>query len=80
MLLNCISEDDTVHGVLEAINLHLPRTAHNLTLFGHSFGSCQVTWMIKCPEIKNRISSMILCDPVSILLSDADVVVNFLYN
>lgn len=80
MCLTALSEDDTVHGVLEAINLHLPRTVHNLTLFGHSFGSCQVTWMIKCPEIKNRISSMILCDPVSILLSDADVVVNFLYN
>ena len=81
LCFDALSEEDTVHGVLEAINLHLDETStvNNLTLMGHSFGSCQVAWMIKSQDIKNKISSIILCDPVSILLSAPDVVVNFLY-
>jgi len=81
LCFDALSEEDTIHGILEAIDLHLddPSTSNNLTLFGHSFGSCQIAWMIKSQGIKNRISSIILCDPVSILLSAPDVVVNFLY-
>ena len=81
LCFDSLSEDDTVHGVLESIDRHLGTSSNgkNLTLFGHSFGSCQLTWMIKSPEIKNRIGSVYLCDPVSILLSEPDVVVNFLY-
>ena len=83
LCFGALSEEDTIHGVLEAINLHLDEsnreTSCGLTLMGHSFGSCQIAWMIKSQGIKNRISSIILCDPVSILLSAPDVVVNFLY-
>ena len=81
LCFDAISEESTVHGVLEAIDRHLgtTSTATNLALCGHSFGSCLLTWMIKAPEIRNRISSLILLDPVSILLSEPDVVVNFLY-
>eukprot|EP00986_Skeletonema_menzelii_P009343 scaffold4247_cov139-Skeletonema_menzelii.AAC.1 len=75
-----LSEEDTVHGVVEAIHQHLDSYgANNLVLCGHSFGSCQLTWMINSAQLKSRIRSMILLDPVSILLHEPDVVVNFLY-
>ncbi|KAL3790393.1 hypothetical protein ACHAW5_000621 [Stephanodiscus triporus] len=51
----------------------------DLDVCGHSFGSCQLTWMIKCARIGDRIGSLLLVDPVSILLSEPDVVTNFLY-
>jgi hypothetical protein len=85
---DALSEEDTVHGVLEAMGRHLgDRDASNaatdrtrdLDVCGHSFGSCQLTWMIKCARIGDRIGSLLLLDPVSILLSDPDVVTNFLY-
>jgi len=36
--------------------------------------------MMRAPGIKERVCTFILLDPVSILLSDPDVVVNFLYS
>ena len=53
--------------------------SRDLNVCGHSFGSCQLTWLIECPMIGDRIGSMFLLDPVSILLSKPDVVTNFLY-
>ncbi|KAL7539122.1 hypothetical protein ACHAWF_006308 [Thalassiosira exigua] len=80
LCFDSLSEDDTVHGVSEAVRQHLDdATGRNLTLCGHSFGSCQLTWMMKSPEIEKRVRSLILLDPVSILLSEPDVIVNFLY-
>jgi hypothetical protein len=35
--------------------------------------------MINSPQLKSRVRSMILLDPVSILLHEPDIVVNFLY-
>mmetsp|Transcript_6558 Transcript_6558/g.12671 ORF Transcript_6558/g.12671 Transcript_6558/m.12671 type:complete len:610 (-) Transcript_6558:261-2090(-) len=81
LCFEALSEEDTIQGVLEAIQTHLASSpsGNSLTLCGHSFGSCQLTWMSKAPEIKNRIRALILIDPVTILLSEPDVVVNFLY-
>eukprot|EP00571_Detonula_confervacea_P000030 CAMPEP_0172323528 /NCGR_PEP_ID=MMETSP1058-20130122/48960_1 /TAXON_ID=83371 /ORGANISM="Detonula confervacea, Strain CCMP 353" /LENGTH=581 /DNA_ID=CAMNT_0013039549 /DNA_START=13 /DNA_END=1754 /DNA_ORIENTATION=+ len=82
LCFDALSEEDTVHGVLEAINHHLDTIsiANNLTLCGHSFGSVALTWLVKSPKIKNMISTLILLDPVSILLSEPDLMVNFLYS
>ncbi len=80
LCFEALSEEDTVHGVVEAVHQHLDSDrANNLMLCGHSFGSCQLTWMINSPQLKNRVHSMILLDPVSIILHEPDVVVNFLY-
>lgn len=96
MCFDALSEEDTVHGVYEAIRRHLggdedddegggdvaaggSAPPDDLVLCGHSFGSCQLAWMIKSPEISRMVRSLILLDPVSILLSEPDVVVNFLY-
>lgn len=80
LCFDALSEEDTVHGVLEAIHQHLDSyQMKNLMLCGHSFGSCQLTWMINSPQLKSRVRSMILLDPVNILLHEPDVVVNFLY-
>ena len=82
LCFDALSERDTLHGVSEAMDQHLGTSSDsskNLTICGHSFGSCQLTWMMKSPELKNKIRTLILLDPVSVLLSDPDVVVNFLY-
>lgn len=80
LCFDALSEEDTVHGVLEAVHRHLDSyAASRLTLCGHSFGTFQLTWMINSPQLKHRVRSIILLDPVSILLHDPDVVVNFLY-
>ena len=81
LCFDAVSEEDTVHGVIEALQKHIsPSIANNLTLCGHSFGSCQLTWLVRSPETRSRIRSLYLIDPVSILLSEPDVVVNFLYS
>ena len=46
---------------------------------GHSFGSCNVTWAMRCPEIRMRARQIYLIDPVSVMLSEPDVMTNFLY-
>lgn len=80
LCFDALSEEDTVHGVLEAVHQHLDSyRANDLMLCGHSFGSCQLTWMINSPQLKSRVHSMILLDPVSILLHEPDIVVNFFY-
>ncbi|KAL3797653.1 hypothetical protein HJC23_013485 [Cyclotella cryptica] len=81
LCFDAVSEEDTVHGVLEAINRHLHshRQAKDLSLCGHSLGSCQLTLLIQSPQLRHRIRNLILIDPVSILLSEPDVMINFLY-
>ncbi|KAI1607825.1 hypothetical protein EDD36DRAFT_459058 [Exophiala viscosa] len=46
-------------------------------LVSHSYGSVITTHLLKTPELAHRISSVILVDPVSILLHQPDVVYNF---
>jgi len=69
-----ISEQDTVDGVIE--HLRTFGTKGDLAIMGHSFGTFQQTWLLHS-ELRNRIRQMILLDPVSILLSEPDVITNF---
>jgi pimeloyl-ACP methyl ester carboxylesterase len=73
-----LTEESTVEGVTELLDRYLdPDT--ELSLVGHSFGSCQLTWLLHAPALRHRIRQFVLMDPVTILLSDPDVMVNFLY-
>jgi pimeloyl-ACP methyl ester carboxylesterase len=49
-----------------------------VSVVGHSFGSCPITWLIHSPYA-HYIRQIVLVDPVSILLHEPDVVTNFLY-
>lgn len=72
-----LSEDDTVAGVEEALRRH-GDDARSLSLCGHSFGSCAMTWLLHS-SLRDNIHQFVLMDPVTILLSEANVMVNFLY-
>jgi pimeloyl-ACP methyl ester carboxylesterase len=71
------NERETVVSVWEAVDTHLG-TTQEVCLIGHSFGSCPITWLLHSSECL-RIRQIVLVDPVSILLSEPDVVQNFLY-
>lgn len=71
------NEPDTVCAVWEAVDCHLG-IDQQVCLVGHSFGSCAVTWLVHSAQ-NSRIRQIVLVDPVSILLSEPDVVQNFLY-
>jgi pimeloyl-ACP methyl ester carboxylesterase len=51
----------------------------HISVCGHSFGSCVVTWLLRSPKTSHLIKNVVLLDPVSILLSEPDVMNNFLY-
>jgi len=70
-------EHDTVHGVWEAVDRHLS-SVQDVSVVGHSFGSCPITWLVHS-ENNHRIRQIVLVDPVSICLSEPDVMQNFLY-
>jgi pimeloyl-ACP methyl ester carboxylesterase len=72
-----LTEQQTVDGVVEILK-KFDMDQKNLSLVGHSFGSCVVTWMIMSKRLPN-IKHVALIDPVAILLSEPDVMVNFLY-
>jgi hypothetical protein len=75
---HALTESETVEGVEEI----LAKTNHSqaaLTLMGHSFGSCQLTWLLKS-SLRERIQQFVLIDPVTILLSEPDVMVRGLCN
>lgn len=81
-------EVSAVQSVCEALELHnynisdstekSPPPFH-LTVCGHSFGSCVATWLLRSPKTRHMVKHIILLDPVSILLSEPDVMNNFLY-
>ena len=77
---DALTETETVHAVHNALARHGFGSSKDkdLTLLGHSFGSFQLTWMLRS-RLRSRINQFILLDPVSILLSEPDVVLNFLY-
>jgi hypothetical protein len=77
MTFDALTEENTVRGVTELVDRYLEPNAE-LAVCGHSFGSCQLTWLLHAP-IRNRIRQLCLVDPVSILLSSPDVMTNFLY-
>jgi hypothetical protein len=81
-----LSEQDTLDGVQQVVHEYLDTNTNSsnekqqrLAIAGHSFGSCCVTWLIRSPTLRNRVGQIILLDPVTILLSEPSVVVNFLY-
>ena len=74
---NPLKEHDTVHGIWEAVDHHLS-SIQDVSLVGHSFGSCPITWLVHSAN-SARIRQIVLVDPVSICLSEPDVIQNFLY-
>jgi hypothetical protein len=71
------TEQETNEGVWEAVDKHLGPTAEVCTV-GHSFGTCLQTYLIHSSQ-SHRVRQMVLIDPVSICLSDPDVITNFVY-
>lgn len=76
---HALTEDETVDGITEALETHLESRHSPVTLCGHSFGSCPITWVLHS-SLRNRIRQVVLIDPVTILLSEPDVMVNFVYS
>mmetsp|Transcript_17783 Transcript_17783/g.41032 ORF Transcript_17783/g.41032 Transcript_17783/m.41032 type:complete len:380 (-) Transcript_17783:12-1151(-) len=74
---NPLKEHDTVHGIWEAVDHHLS-PIQDVSVIGHSFGSCPITWLVHSSN-STRIRQIVLVDPVSICLSEPDVIQNFLY-
>ena len=75
---NPMNEHDTVEGIWEAVDNHLS-SVQDVSVVGHSFGSCPITWLVHSHH-RARIRQIVLVDPVSICLSEPDVMYNFLYN
>lgn len=73
-----LTEYETVEGVQELVHATIGDDC-GLALAGHSFGSCQLTWLLHSP-LSSRIRQFVLMDPVTILLSEPDVMNNFLYS
>jgi len=72
------TEQETVDGVWEAVDQHCgPKT--EVSTCGHSFGTCLQTYVVHSSQ-GHRVRQMVLMDPVSILLSDPDVITNFVYS
>jgi len=62
------------------LDRHIPNHSNEPTkavFFGHSLGSALAVWLLKfAPE---RLSGLVLCDPISLLLQYSDVAYNFVY-
>jgi pimeloyl-ACP methyl ester carboxylesterase len=82
LVFHALTEEETIFCVEEALQRHgfIGTQRNNMILVGHSFGSFQSTWLLKSPLLSKDVQKVILIDPVSILLSEPDVVTNFLYN
>ena len=85
LVFDALTEEQTVTLVNQVLSNHGYRSdekkkQNDLILCGHSFGSFQMTWLIKSPLFQHRLQKIILLDPVSILLSEPDVIMNFVYN
>lgn len=72
-----LTEEQTVQGIEEIMN-HCLSADRPISVMGHSFGSCPIAWLLKS-ELSHRIHQIALLDPVAIMLSEPDVMVNFLY-
>jgi len=72
-----LTEKQTVDGIKELVDRYVG-TDRPLSVTGHSFGSCPVVWLV-ASSMSSRIRQIVLLDPVAILLSEPDVMVNFLY-
>ena len=88
LVFDALTEEQTMHCVEKALIRHgfylqqqdgTGTYQPTITVCGHSFGSFQVSWLLKHSAIKDKIKQVILLDPVSIMLSEPDVLTNFLY-
>jgi pimeloyl-ACP methyl ester carboxylesterase len=80
---DAVSEREMVSGVQDLIDTYLPNPSTTpIAVCGHSFGSCVVSWLFHhgSSQLRQQIQLCIVLDPVTILLSDPDVVNNFLYS
>jgi len=62
------------------LDRHIPSRSNKPTkavFFCHSLGSTLIVWLLKFAP--DRVSGLVLCDPVSLLLQYSDVAYNFLY-
>jgi len=75
---NVLTEEQTVQGVEEIIDQCLG-SERVISVMGHSFGSISIAWLLKS-KLASQIQQIALLDPVAILLSEADVMINFLYS
>lgn len=75
---HALTEAETVLGLTEIVGRVLS-PHQGLSLCGHSFGSVPITWCLHAEKLRPRIRNVILLDPVTVLLSESDVMVNFLY-
>ena len=86
LVFDALTEEQTVTMVNQVLSNHgyasndSKKKKNDLILCGHSFGSFQMTWLINSPLFQHRLQKIILLDPVSILLSEPDVIMNFVYN
>lgn len=69
-----LTEQDIVSGVKEMVDRFCGPTRH-ISLLGHSFGASALTWLLHS-ELRPRIRQMVILEPVSIMLSEADVIIN----
>lgn len=74
-----LTEAQFVEGVDEVVDLYLPKD-QPISVLGHSFGSVPMTWLLHSPQFRSRIRQFALIDPVTLKLSQKDVMVNFLYS
>jgi hypothetical protein len=74
-----LTEAENVEGIAEIVDRFLSPD-QGLSLCGHSFGSVPMTWLLRSTPFRSRIKQFVLLDPVTILLSESDVMVNFLYS
>jgi len=72
------NEEDTVAGMEEIVCKHLGKD-QKVALCGHSFGSVPMTWLLHAKQFRHRVQQYCLLDPVTLLISEPDVMVNFLY-
>lgn len=86
LVFDILNEEETVQCVDKVLSRHKfdsqEKKGHGnkFILCGHSFGTFQLTWLVKSLALKDRIKKIVLLDPVSILLAEPDVVANFIYN
>mmetsp|Transcript_25478 Transcript_25478/g.29108 ORF Transcript_25478/g.29108 Transcript_25478/m.29108 type:complete len:376 (+) Transcript_25478:223-1350(+) len=73
-----LTEEQTIQGIIEILKMN-DCFESELSIVGHSFGSCTAAWLLQSNVFKPYIKQAVLIDPVSILLSEPDVMNNFLY-
>ena len=73
-----LTEDETVDGILEALDRHCHGGDSKMSLVCHSFGTFLATWLNH--SIPQRIRKFTLIDPVSVMLSSTGVGQNFNYS